>query len=49
MTAAGILLIYNILKKAPAAPVVGIKRLFNPNTLAVLSLAAPVISNGLGV
>ena len=48
MTAAGILLIYNIFKKAPAAPVVGIKRLFNPNTLAVLSLAAPVISNGLG-
>ena len=42
-----ILLIYNIFKKAPAAPVVGIKRLFNPNTLAVLSLAAPVISNGL--
>lgn len=48
MTAAGILLIYNIFKKAPAAPVVEIKRLFNPNTLAVLSLAAPVISNGLG-
>ena len=48
MTAAGILLVYNIFKKAPAAPVVGIKRLFNPNTLAVLSLAAPVISNGLG-
>lgn len=48
MTAAGILLIYNRFKKAPAAPVVGIKRLFNPNTLAVLSLAAPVISNGLG-
>lgn len=48
MTAAGILLIYTIFKKAPAAPVVGIKRLFNPNTLAVLSLAAPVISNGLG-
>lgn len=48
MTAAGILLIYNIFKKAPAAPVVGIKILFNPNTLAVLSLAAPVISNGLG-
>ena len=48
MTAAGILLIYNIFKKAPAAPVVGIKRLFNPNTLAILSLAAPVISNGLG-
>lgn len=48
MTAAGILLIYNIFKKAPATPVVGIKRLFNPNTLAVLSLAAPVISNGLG-
>lgn len=48
MTAAGILLIYNIFKKAPAAPVVGIKRLFNPNTLTVLSLAAPVISNGLG-
>lgn len=48
MTAAGILLIYNIFKKAPTAPVVGIKRLFNPNTLAVLSLAAPVISNGLG-
>lgn len=48
MTAAGILLIYNIFKKAPAAPVVGIKRLFNPNALAVLSLAAPVISNGLG-
>lgn len=48
MTTAGILLIYNIFKKAPAAPVVGIKRLFNPNTLAVLSLAAPVISNGLG-
>ena len=48
MTVAGILLIYNIFKKAPAAPVVGIKRLFNPNTLAVLSLAAPVISNGLG-
>ena len=48
MSAAGILLIYNIFKKAPAAPVVGIKRLFNPNTLAVLSLAAPVISNGLG-
>ena len=48
MTAAGILLIYNIFKKAPAAPVVGIKRLFNPNTLAVLSLASPVISNGLG-
>lgn len=48
MTAAGILLIYNIFKKAPAAPVVGIKRLFNPNTLAVFSLAAPVISNGLG-
>ena len=48
MTVAGILLVYNIFKKAPAAPVVGIKRLFNPNTLAVLSLAAPVISNGLG-
>lgn len=48
MTTAGILLVYNIFKKAPAAPVVGIKRLFNPNTLAVLSLAAPVISNGLG-
>lgn len=48
MTAAGILLVYNIFKKAPVAPVVGIKRLFNPNTLAVLSLAAPVISNGLG-
>lgn len=48
MTAAGILLVYNIFKKVPAAPVVGIKRLFNPNTLAVLSLAAPVISNGLG-
>jgi cation-transporting P-type ATPase C len=48
MTAAGILLVYNIFKKAPAVPVVGIKRLFNPNTLAVLSLAAPVISNGLG-
>ena len=48
MTAAGILLVYNIFKKAPAAPVVGIKRLFNPNTLAVPSLAAPVISNGLG-
>ena len=48
LIAAGILLIYNIFKKAPAAPVVGIKRLFNPNTLAVLSLAAPVISNGLG-
>ena len=48
MTAAGILLIYNIFKKARAAPVVGIKKLFNPNTLAVLSLAAPVISNGLG-
>lgn len=48
MTAAGILLVYNIFKKAPVAPVLGLRRLFNPNTLAVLSLAAPVISNGLG-
>lgn len=48
MAAAGMLLVYNIFKKAPLTPVVGIKRLFNPNTMAVLSLAAPVISNGLG-
>lgn len=48
MAAAAILLVYNIFKKAPVAPVIGIKKLLNPNTLAVLSLAAPVISNGLG-
>ena len=48
MAAAGMLLVYNIFKKAPSVPVTGIKRLLNANTMAVLSLAAPVISNGLG-
>lgn len=48
MIATGTLLIYNFFKKAPVTPVTGIKRFLNPNTLAVLSLAAPVISNGVG-
>ncbi|WP_367278330.1 HMA2 domain-containing protein, partial [Fusobacterium sp.] len=42
------LLGYNFFKKAPLNPVLGIRRIFNPNTMAILSLAGPVISNGLG-
>lgn len=48
MVAAGVLLTYNFFKKVPATPINGLRRLLNPNTLAVLSLAAPVISNGIG-
>ena len=48
ITAAGLLLIYNLFKKNSNVTTTGIKRLLNPNTLAVLSLATPVISNGLG-
>lgn len=48
MVAAGGLLLYNLFRKAPLVPVTGIRRLLNPNTLAVLSLATPVISNGIG-
>ncbi len=42
------LLGYNFFKKAPLNPVVGIRRIFNPNTMAIMSLAGPVISNGIG-
>ena len=48
ITAAGLLLVYNLFKKNSNVTTTGIKRLLNPNTLAVLSLATPVISNGLG-
>lgn len=48
MVAAGSLLVYNFFKKAPSLPVVGIRKFLNFNTMAVVSLAAPVISNGLG-
>lgn len=46
--AASVMLVYNFFKKAPLTPVAGIRRFLNPNTLGVMSLAAPVISNGLG-
>lgn len=46
--AAGGLLAYNIFKKAPLEPVTGIKRILNLNTLSIISLAAPVIKNGIG-
>ncbi len=46
--AASVMLVYNFFKKAPLTPVAGIRRFLNPNTLGVISLAAPVISNGLG-
>lgn len=48
IAAAGLLLVYNLFKKNSNVTTTGIKRLLNPNTLAVLSLATPVISNGLG-
>lgn len=48
IAAAGLLLVYNLFKKNSNITTTGIKRLLNPNTLAVLSLATPVISNGLG-
>lgn len=48
MVATGALLVYNFFKKTPITPVTGIKKFLNPNTLAVLSLATPVISNGIG-
>ena len=48
MAAAGLLLVYNFFKKAPAVPISGVKRILNANTLSIMSLAAPVISNGLG-
>lgn len=46
--AASVMLVYNFFKKAPLTPVAGIRKFLNPNTLGVMSLAAPVISNGLG-
>lgn len=46
--AAGGLLAYNIFKKTPLEPVTGIKRILNLNTLSIISLAAPVIKNGIG-
>ncbi len=48
ITAAGGLLAYNIFKKSPIEPVTGLKRIFNFNTLSIISLAAPVIKNGIG-
>lgn len=48
ITAAGGLLAYNIFKKSPVEPVTGLKRIFNLNTLSIISLAAPVIKNGIG-
>lgn len=47
MIAAGSLLVYNFFKKS-TTPMVGVTRILNANTLAVLSLAAPVIGNGIG-
>lgn len=46
--AAGGLLAYNIFKKSPLEPVTGIKKILNLNTLSIISLAAPVIKNGIG-
>lgn len=46
--AAGGLLAYNIFKKSPLEPVTGIKKILNFNTLSIISLAAPVIKNGIG-
>ena len=48
ITAAGGLLAYNIFKKVPAEPMTGLKKIFNFNTLSIISLAAPVIKNGIG-
>lgn len=47
ITAATGLLIYNFFKKPELTPVTGIKRFLNLNTLSVLSLAAPVLKNGI--
>ena len=47
--AAGIMLAYNIFKKPNGnIETIGIKRLLNANSLGILSLAAPVITNGIG-
>ncbi len=48
MAAAGGLLIYNIIKPAANTAFTGVRKFLNYNTLAVLSLAAPVLKNGLG-
>lgn len=48
ITAAGGLLAYNIFKKSPVESVIGLKRILNLNTLSIISLAAPVIKNGIG-
>lgn len=46
VTATG-LLVYNFFKKKELTPVTGIKRFLNFNTLSVVSLAAPVLKNGI--
>lgn len=46
MVAAGLLLSYNIFRPTPMG-MMGVRRLFNYNTLATLSLAMPVLKNGL--
>lgn len=46
--AATLLLGYNLFKKTSLIPKLGIKKILNINTLSILSLAYPVLSNGLG-
>lgn len=46
VTATG-LLVYNFFKKKELTPVTGIKRFLNFNTLSIISLAAPVLKNGI--
>lgn len=46
IAAAGLLLTYNIFRPAPLG-VMGVRRFFNYNTLATLSLAMPVLKNGI--
>lgn len=49
IVAAGIMLGYNIFRKSTnTIGTMGIKNIFNANSLAILSLASPVIKNGIG-
>lgn len=47
ITAAGSLLVYNFFKKSAEVSIFGIKNFLNLNTFAILSLASPVLKNGI--